>query len=132
MQTTICALSTAPGMGAIALIRVSGPNALAIATTISGKPFAEFASHTTHFARIRRADKSVIDEVVITVFHEGKSFTGEATIEIGCHGSTFIQQEILRLLLQSNCAAGAKVKTLLAGKGLKSASPMPKSKAFKS
>lgn len=107
MQTTICALSTAPGMGAIALIRVSGPNALAIATTISGKPFAEFASHTTHFARIRRADKSVIDEVVITVFHEGKSFTGEATIEIGCHGSTFIQQEILRLLLQNGCSMAA-------------------------
>jgi tRNA modification GTPase len=107
MQTTICALSTAPGMGAIALIRVSGPNALAIATTISGKSFAEFASHTTHFARIRRADKSVIDEVVITVFHEGKSFTGEATIEIGCHGSTFIQQEILRLLLENGCSMAA-------------------------
>lgn len=107
MQTTICALSTAPGMGAIALIRVSGPNALAIATTISGKSFTEFASHTTHFARIRRADKSVIDEVVITVFHEGKSFTGEATIEIGCHGSTFIQQEILRLLLENGCSMAA-------------------------
>lgn len=107
MQTTICALSTAPGMGAIALIRVSGPNAISIATTISGKSFSEFASHTTHFARIRRADKSVIDEVVITVFHEGKSYTGEATIEIGCHGSTFIQQEILRLLLENGCSMAA-------------------------
>ncbi len=106
-QTTICALSTAPGMGAIALIRISGPEAIAIATKITGKNFDSFTSHSAHFARIKRADKSIIDEVVVTVFHEGKSFTGEATIEIACHGSTFIQQEILRLLLENGCSMAA-------------------------
>jgi len=106
-QTTICALSTAPGMGAIALIRISGPEAIAIATKITGKNFDSFTSHSAHFARIKRADKSIIDEVVVTVFHEGKSFTGEATFEIACHGSTFIQQEILRLLLENGCSMAA-------------------------
>jgi len=102
-QTTICALSTAPGVGAIAVIRVSGPSAFDVVARISGKQLSEHPSHTSHFARIRKSDGKIVDEVVLTGFYEGKSFTGEETVEIACHGSNFIQQEILQLLLANGC-----------------------------
>lgn len=100
---TICALSTAPGMGAIALIRMSGTDAVSILEQISGKSYAEAPSHSAHFVRLKKADGSVLDEVVATIFHEGRSFTGENTVEIACHGSVFIQQEIINLLLANGC-----------------------------
>lgn len=100
---TICALSTAPGMGAIALIRMSGKDAISVLDRISGRSYAEAASHSAHFVRLKKADGSVLDEVVATIFHEGHSFTGENTVEIACHGSVFIQQEIINLLLANGC-----------------------------
>jgi hypothetical protein len=92
---TICALSTANGMGAIAVIRISGPKAFSICSAIFSKNLEETTSHTALFGRIKTADGIVIDEVLLTVLHEGKSFTGEATVEIACHGSIYIQQQIL-------------------------------------
>lgn len=100
---TICALSTAPGMGAIALIRMSGKDAISILDRISGKSYGDAVSHSAHFVRLKKADGSVLDEVVATIFHEGHSFTGENTVEIACHGSVFIQQEIINLLLANGC-----------------------------
>ncbi len=102
-QDTICALSTAAGSGAIAVIRVSGPKAFEITEGIFSKPISSAASHTAHFGRVMRSDNSVLDEVLLTVLHAGKSFTGEQTVEIACHGSQYIQQEILKLLLQKGC-----------------------------
>lgn len=103
VNSTICALSTAPGMGAIALVRMSGKDAISILSKIAGRSFQNAESHTAHFVRLRRADDSVLDEVVVTVFHEGRSFTGEHTVEIACHGSVYIQQEIIQLLLKAGC-----------------------------
>jgi tRNA modification GTPase len=100
---TICALSTANGIGAIAVIRISGPNAFPICNQIFTKNLAESASHTALFGRIKTIEGNVIDEVLLTVLHEGKSFTGEATVEIACHGSIYIQQQILQLLIQNGC-----------------------------
>ncbi len=100
---TICALSTAPGMGAIALIRLSGPDAISILSQVAGKSYEQAESHSAHFVRLKNNDGSVLDEVVVTIFHEGRSFTGENTVEIACHGSVFIQQEIIRLLLAHGC-----------------------------
>lgn len=100
---TICALSTAPGMGAIALIRLSGKDAIAILSQIAVKSFDHATSHSAHFVRLKNTDGTVLDEVVVTIFHEGHSFTGENTVEIACHGSVFIQQEIIRLLLANGC-----------------------------
>ncbi len=99
---TICALSTANGMGAIAVIRVSGVQALAIVSTIFPKDLSVVATHTAHFGRIRNGEE-IIDEVLLTVLHGGKSFTGELTVEIACHGSTYIQQQILQLLIAKGC-----------------------------
>ena len=102
-EDTICALSTANGMGAIAVIRVSGKDALKITSKIFSKNLVDKASHTAHFGTIKNADGEVIDEVLINVFQDGKSFTGENTTEIACHGSVFIQREILALLLKTGC-----------------------------
>lgn len=100
---TICALSTAPGIGAIAVIRVSGKQALEIVSAIFSKDLATAMSHSAHFGRIRTRNGEIIDEVLITVLQEGQSFTGEHTAEIACHGSHYIQQQILQLLLEQGC-----------------------------
>lgn len=100
---TICALSTANGMGAIAVIRVSGPQALELTSRIFSKNLIDKASHTAHFGEIRNVQGVPIDEVLVNVFHQGKSFTGEATAEIACHGSVYIQQQIIQLLLENGC-----------------------------
>lgn len=104
---TICALSTAPGIGAIAVIRVSGKQSLLAVSAIFNKNLEESASHTAHFGRIRNAQQEIIDEVLTTVLREGHSFTGEHTVEIACHGSHFIQQQILQLLLEQGCRMAA-------------------------
>ncbi len=100
---TICALSTASGLGAIAVIRISGAEAFEITNRVFTKNIAEVPSHTAHFGRIKTHEGIIIDEVLLTVLKEGKSFTGENTVEIACHGSTYIQQEILQLLILSGC-----------------------------
>ncbi len=99
---TICALSTANGMGAIALIRVSGSNAFPITTSIFSKKIENQETHTVHFGTIKNG-LEIIDEVVVSVFTNPASFTGENVVEIACHGSVFIQQEILKLLLSKGC-----------------------------
>lgn len=100
---TICALSTANGQGAIALIRMSGKDALTIGEQLFSKKLSDKASHSAHFGYIKDAAGKLIDEVLITILLEGKSFTGEHTLEIACHGSSYIQQEILKLLLANGC-----------------------------
>ncbi|GAB4020263.1 tRNA uridine-5-carboxymethylaminomethyl(34) synthesis GTPase MnmE [Spirosoma migulaei] len=102
----IAALATAPGIGAIAVIRVSGEGAIEITNRIfRGKDLTQQASHTAHFGTLRnRPDasgtESIIDEVLVTVFRAPKSFTKEDVVEISCHGSEFISQQILRRLTQ--------------------------------
>jgi tRNA modification GTPase len=103
---TIVALATPPGVGAIAVIRLSGPEAITIADTVfKGKKLARCATHTAHFGRLVRPDGSTADEVLATLFHGPRSYTGENVVEFSCHGSTFIQQEIIQLCLQ----AGARL-----------------------
>ncbi|MDQ3191270.1 MAG: tRNA uridine-5-carboxymethylaminomethyl(34) synthesis GTPase MnmE [Bacteroidota bacterium] len=100
---SICAIATSPGMGAIAVIRVSGPDAISITDKIfqfkGKKELSNVKSHTLHFGFIQEEEK-IIDEVLISVFHGPNSFTGENTIEISCHGSVYIQQQILQLLIK--------------------------------
>jgi tRNA modification GTPase len=96
---TICALSTAAGVGAIALIRLSGKDALEITNAIFSKDISAVSTHTAHFGRILQGSE-LLDEVVVTVYKNPKSFTGEDSVEIACHGSRFIQTEILKLLIE--------------------------------
>ena len=97
----ITALATAPGIGAIAVIRVSGEGAIDITNRIfRGKDLTQQPSHTAHFGTLRTTDGGIIDEVLVTVFRAPKSFTKEDVVEISCHGSEFIIQQILRRLTQ--------------------------------
>ncbi|MDD2305299.1 MAG: tRNA uridine-5-carboxymethylaminomethyl(34) synthesis GTPase MnmE [Prolixibacteraceae bacterium] len=102
-QLTICAIATSPGMGAIATIRLSGEKALEIADSVfqspkSGKKLAEQQPNTLHFGSIADGNE-LIDEVVVSIFRAPHSFTGEDVVEITCHGSVYIQQRILQLLI---------------------------------
>ena len=101
-QETICALATANGVGAISVIRVSGDKSWEIVSKIFSKSLDGRESHTAHFGTISDEDK-LIDEVLITIFAEGRSFTGEESAEIACHGSPFIQQQIIKVLTKNGC-----------------------------
>ena len=101
---TICALSTPSGMGAIAVIRVSGINTFSHVSQVfkplnKKKTISNVESHTAIFGNIYDGD-DLIDEVLISVFKNPKSFTGEDSVEISCHGSTYIQQRMLQVLLK--------------------------------
>ena len=113
-MSTICAISTAYGTGGIAVIRVSGEQAVPIVDSLfSGRTSLRDAKPgTVHFGKIERANgrtderaKEVLDEVLCSVFRAPHSFTGEDTVEIACHGSLYIQQELLRWLIDAGCRA---------------------------
>ncbi len=105
-QETIVALASPSGAGAIAVIRLSGSNALAIAETVfqsvSGKSIQHQKTHTIHLGHIVEGTK-VYDQVLLSLFKNPNSYTGEDVVEISCHGSTYIQQQIIQLLLRQGC-----------------------------
>ncbi|TBX65001.1 tRNA uridine-5-carboxymethylaminomethyl(34) synthesis GTPase MnmE [Flavobacterium silvisoli] len=105
-QETIVALASPSGAGAIAVIRISGSNAIAIAESVfqsvSGKALSRQKTHTIHLGHIVE-DGKVYDQVLLSIFKNPHSYTGEDVIEISCHGSTFIQQQIIQLLLRKGC-----------------------------
>ncbi len=102
-QETICAIATPPGVGAIAVIRLSGPDALKICEEVflpkkKSAKITSAATHTIHFGTITNG-REMLDEVLISVFREPHSYTGENAVEISCHGSSYIQQKIVELLI---------------------------------
>lgn len=106
-QDTICAVSTAPGAGGVAVIRVSGTDAIRICETIfvpkiEGKNLQSQKAYTLRYGSIRRGEE-LIDDVLVALFRAPHSFTGEDTVEITCHGSVYIQQQILQLLIEKGC-----------------------------
>ncbi|SFF97585.1 tRNA uridine-5-carboxymethylaminomethyl(34) synthesis GTPase MnmE [Pontibacter chinhatensis] len=97
---TIVAVATASGTGAIAVIRLSGPEAITITNSVfKGKDLTKQASHTIHFGTIRDNEK-VLDEVLVSLFVAPHSYTKENVVEISCHGSDYIVQQIMQLLLK--------------------------------
>lgn len=104
---TICAIATAPG-GAIGIIRISGSEALTIADRIfrpvgSNAPLADRNPYTLVFGNIVNAENEVVDEVLVSIFHAPHSYTGENSVEISCHGSAYILQQVMFLLTQNGC-----------------------------
>ena len=101
---TIIALATPSGAGAIAIIRLSGPEAItmvdAFFKSIHAKKLASQKTHTIHLGHIVE-DSRVLDEVLVSVFKNPKSYTGEDVVEISCHGSSYIQQEIIQLFVRN-------------------------------
>jgi len=101
-EDTICALATGGGLSAIAVIRLSGKEAIKITNAVFSKDISASKSHTIHFGTISDNTK-IIDEVLVSIFKDGKSYTGEETVEISCHGSTFIQNKLLQLFITEGC-----------------------------
>lgn len=103
-EPVICAISTAPGCGAIAVIRLSGEGSIGITDAIfhspRGKKLTDCQPNTIHFGQIKDGD-TLVDEVLVAVFRAPHSFTGEDSVEISCHGSVFIQQRLLQLLVKA-------------------------------
>ena len=109
MTDTICAPATAPG-GALAIIRISGPRAFSIVSKLCSLRCEAVAANTTHFTRLvvsgtvgTLTGQEVIDEVIISVFRAPHSYTGEDAVEISCHGSPYIINKVLELLVQNGC-----------------------------
>ena len=105
-QETIVALATPSGAGAIAIIRLSGKGAITIAAeifqSVSGKDITKQKTHTIHLGTIVDGTK-IYDQVLLSIFKGPNSYTGENVIEISCHGSIFIQQQIIQLLIRKGC-----------------------------
>jgi tRNA modification GTPase len=99
----ICALATANGMGAIAVIRVSGKNSKQLVSKAFSKDLSSLPSHTVHLGWMLSATGERLDEVLATLFDHGKSFTGEESVELACHGSPYIQQLLLQRLVEIGC-----------------------------
>ena len=101
MIDTICALATAPG-GALGIIRISGPQALEILSHVFTKSLTNAQPNTIHYGHIKDGD-SIVDEVLVSVFRSPHSYTGEESAEISCHGSRYILNKVLELLIQHGC-----------------------------
>ncbi|MGS2739967.1 tRNA uridine-5-carboxymethylaminomethyl(34) synthesis GTPase MnmE [Sinomicrobium sp. M5D2P17] len=103
---TIIALATPSGAGAIAVLRLSGKDAIRIADekfrSVKGKKLSGQKSHTIHLGHITDGPK-VLDEVLVSIFKGPHSYTGENVVEISCHGSPYIQREIIQLFLRNGC-----------------------------
>jgi tRNA modification GTPase len=102
-QDPICALATANGMGAIAVIRVSGAGVKALVSKGFSKDLSALPSHSVHLGWMLSAHGERLDEVLATLFDHGKSFTGEESVELACHGSPYIQQLLLQRLVELGC-----------------------------
>jgi len=101
LKDTIVALATPPGVGAIGVIRLSGTNAIAIADMVfKGKALNKQKSHTIHLGKIISEENKIIDEVLISLFIAPKSYTKENVVEVSCHGSSYIIQELIQLFIK--------------------------------
>ena len=99
--TTICALATAPG-GALGIIRISGPQSLEILSRIFSRNLTDAQPNTIQYGHIKDGEK-IIDEVLVSVFRAPHSYTGEDSAEISCHGSRYILNKVIELLIQNGC-----------------------------
>lgn len=107
-QDTICAIATAQG-GAIGIVRVSGAEALSITDKIfhptekNPLPLTERKAYTVNFGQIKNEKGEIVDEVLVSLFHAPHSYTGENSVEISCHGSAYILQQVMQLLINNGC-----------------------------
>ena len=98
LTDTIIALSTPPGAGAIGVIRLSGPKAIEVVDEVfHGKDLSQVEGYTVHFGKIKDEEGKVLDEVLATIFRRPRSYTKENVVEISCHGSSYIIEQIIHL-----------------------------------
>jgi tRNA modification GTPase len=99
-KSAIAAIATPVGEGGIAVIRVSGKDAISLVNkAFQGRDLTSLDSHTVHFGKIIDKSKLPVDEVLVTLFHSPRSYTGEETVEISCHGGVLVTQKVLETIL---------------------------------
>lgn len=103
-MNTICAISTPYGSGGIAVVRVSGPEAVSIVDSLfrARHPLSQAKAYTVHYGEIVR-DAEILDQALVSIFRAPHSFTGEDVVEIACHGSMYIQQTLIQWLVDAGC-----------------------------
>jgi len=104
-EETIAAVATPPGDGGVAIIRLSGKNALEVASKIYSGPIKEYKSHTVHYGQILDQNRKNVDDVLIIPMHKPRSYTGEDTVEICCHGGALITRRVLDIVLSAGARA---------------------------
>ena len=104
-RTTIAAIATPPGMGAVSLLRVSGPNAIGVADAATGGQASPLAPRTSHYCRIKDANGQILDDGLLTVFRGNSSYTGEDSIEFTGHGGVLVTREVLGRFLECGAIA---------------------------
>ncbi len=102
---TIAAIATPPGEGGVAIIRISGRDALSVAEKVFSGPIRSYKTHTAHFGKILTLSKQIIDEALVLVMLGTRSYTGEDTVEIHCHGGSLITRHVLDAILQAGARA---------------------------
>lgn len=102
---TIAAIATPPGEGGVAIIRISGHQAFAIAEKVYAGPLKSYRSHTAHYGKIVDAKKNKVDDVLLLVMRTPRSYTGEDTVEIHCHGGSLITRRVLEVVLEAGARA---------------------------
>lgn len=102
---TIAALATPPGEGGVAVIRISGNEAISVAEKIFSGPIRSYKTHTAHFGKILDAEGTVVDEVLALVMISPRSYTGEDTVEIHCHGGSLVSRKVLDVILKAGARA---------------------------
>lgn len=105
LGATIAAIATPTGSGGVAIIRISGNNALEVAQRVCSLELAKLPSHTVHYTKIRDETGTLLDHALIIPFKDGRSYTGEETVEIHCHGGQLLTQLILSLILRVGARA---------------------------
>ncbi len=104
---TIAAIATPPGEGGVAVVRISGNDAIGVAEKIFSGPVRSYQTHTAHFGKIVDSDGSIVDEALALVMIAPRSYTGEDTVEIHCHGGSLISKRVLDTILKAGARAGS-------------------------
>lgn len=102
---TVAAIATPPGEGGVAIVRISGKEALDVAAKIFSGPIHSYKTHTAHFGKVLNLQGEVVDEALVLVMLGSRSYTGEDTVEIHCHGGSLITQRVLEVVLQAGARA---------------------------
>src|SRR3569832_832177 len=102
---TVAAVATPPGEGGVAIVRISGDQAIDVAEKVYSGKIRAYQSHTVHFGRIINSQGKTVDEVLIVVMKNPRSYTGEDTVEIHCHGGSLITRRVLQTILDAGARA---------------------------
>ena len=114
LSDTIVALATPPGVGAIGVIRLSGSNAISIVDEVFfGRNLKNVDGNTVHYGKIKNEEGKILDECLASVFRAPRSYTKEDVVEISCHGSSYILEQVIQLFLRRGNEFSCSISSFL-------------------